>query len=45
MEANMETGPETYFDSLFETDPQVRHVFCPPKELYEGGHPVTVRRQ
>lgn len=24
------------FLSLFETDPQVRRVFCPPKELYEG---------
>jgi len=26
------------FLSLFETDPQVRRVFCPPKELYEGKH-------
>jgi hypothetical protein len=25
------------FLSLFETNPQVRRVFCPPKELYEGG--------
>jgi hypothetical protein len=24
------------FLSLFETDPQVRRVFCPPKELYQG---------
>lgn len=24
------------FLSLFETDPDVRRVFCPPKELYEG---------
>ena len=24
------------FLSLFETDPNVRKVFCPPKELYEG---------
>jgi hypothetical protein len=24
------------FLSLFETDPQVRRVFCPPKYLYEG---------
>jgi hypothetical protein len=24
------------FLSLFETDPDVRCVFCPPKELYEG---------
>ncbi len=24
------------FLSLFETDPQVRRVFCPPKALYEG---------
>lgn len=24
------------FLSLFETDTQVRRVFCPPKELYEG---------
>ncbi len=24
------------FLSSFETDPQVRRVFCPPKELYEG---------
>ncbi len=24
------------FLSLFETDPQVRRVFCPSKELYEG---------
>jgi hypothetical protein len=24
------------FLSLFETDPNVRRVFCPPKELYEG---------
>jgi len=24
------------FLSLFETDPQVRRIFCPPKELYEG---------
>jgi hypothetical protein len=24
------------FLSLFETDPEVRRVFCPPKELYEG---------
>jgi hypothetical protein len=24
------------FLSLFETDAQVRRVFCPPKELYEG---------
>jgi hypothetical protein len=24
------------FLSLFETDPQVRRVFCPPKELYDG---------
>ena len=23
------------FLSLFETDPQVRRIFCPPKELYE----------
>ena len=26
----------TVFLSLFDTDPQVRRVFCPPKELYEG---------
>jgi hypothetical protein len=26
----------TVFLSLFETDPDVRRVFCPPKELYEG---------
>ena len=26
------------FLSLFETDPDVRRVFCPPKELYEGRH-------
>ncbi len=25
------------FLSLFETDARVRRVFCPPKELYEGG--------
>jgi hypothetical protein len=24
------------FLSLFETDPQIRRVFCPPKELYQG---------
>ena len=24
------------FLSLFEADPQVRRVFCPPKELYQG---------
>ena len=24
------------FLSLFETDPQVRRVFCPPKDLYDG---------
>ncbi|HEY0758751.1 MAG TPA: type IV secretion system DNA-binding domain-containing protein [Acidisarcina sp.] len=24
------------FLSLFETDPKVRKVFCPPKELYDG---------
>jgi hypothetical protein len=24
------------FLSLFETDPDVRRIFCPPKELYEG---------
>ena len=24
------------FLSLFETDPDVRRVFCPPKEMYEG---------
>ena len=24
------------FLSLFETDPDVRRVFCPPKELYDG---------
>jgi hypothetical protein len=24
------------FLSLFETDPDVRRVFCPPRELYEG---------
>ena len=24
------------FLSLFETDPQVGRVFCPPKELYDG---------
>lgn len=24
------------FLSLFETDPDVRRVFCPPKELYQG---------
>ncbi len=24
------------FLSLFETDPQVRRVFCPPKKLYDG---------
>jgi len=24
------------FLSLFETDPGVRRIFCPPKELYEG---------
>jgi TraM recognition site of TraD and TraG len=24
------------FLSLFETNPEVRRVFCPPKELYEG---------
>lgn len=24
------------FLSLFETNPQVRRVFCPPKELYQG---------
>jgi TraM recognition site of TraD and TraG len=29
------------FLSLFETDPQVRRVFCPPKELYEGKPCVT----
>ena len=28
------------FLSLFETDPQVRRVFCPPKELY-GGKPCV----
>ncbi len=41
------------FLSLFETDPQVRRVFCPPKELYEGkpcargpqrSRPASVRR-
>jgi hypothetical protein len=26
------------FLSLFEADPDVRRVFCPPKELYEGKH-------
>jgi len=26
------------FLSLFETDPDVRRVFCPPKELYQGKH-------
>jgi hypothetical protein len=24
------------FLSLFDTDPQVKRIFCPPKELYEG---------
>jgi hypothetical protein len=24
------------FLSLFETDPEVRRVFCPPKEMYDG---------
>lgn len=28
------------FLSLFETDPKVRRVFCPPKELYEG-NPIS----
>jgi hypothetical protein len=27
------------FLSLFETDPDVRRVFCPPKELYRNGVP------
>src|SRR5579883_1461607 len=26
------------FLSLFETDPDVRRVFCPPQELYQGKH-------
>jgi len=26
------------FLSLFETDPDVRRVFCPPRELYQGKH-------
>jgi hypothetical protein len=26
------------FLSLFDADPDVRRVFCPPKELYEGKH-------
>lgn len=26
------------FLSLFDADPDVRRVFCPPKELYEGRH-------
>jgi hypothetical protein len=26
------------FLSLFETDPDVRRVFCPPKEFYDGEH-------
>ena len=29
------------FLSLFETDPQVRHVFCPPKQLYENAPSVS----
>ena len=29
------------FLSLFETNAQVRRVFCPPKELYEGKHCAT----
>ncbi|WP_446741940.1 type IV secretory system conjugative DNA transfer family protein [Silvibacterium acidisoli] len=29
------------FLSLFETDPDVRRVFCPPKELYQGKPCVT----
>jgi TraM recognition site of TraD and TraG len=29
------------FLSLFETDPDVRRVFCPPKELYDAGHSET----
>ncbi len=31
------------FLSLFETDPDVRRVFCPPKELYESGQHTTDR--
>lgn len=26
------------FLSLFDTDPDVKRVFCPPKELYQGKH-------
>jgi hypothetical protein len=26
------------FLSLFETDPDVRRIFCPPKDLYDGRH-------
>jgi hypothetical protein len=29
------------FLSLFETDPDVRRVFCPPKELYDGKQCAT----
>jgi hypothetical protein len=29
------------FLSLFETDPDVRRVFCPPKELYDGKPSVS----
>jgi hypothetical protein len=29
------------FLSLFETDPEMRRVFCPPKELYDGMHCPT----
>jgi len=29
------------FLSLFETDPDVRRVFCPPKELYDGKNSDT----
>ena len=31
------------FLSLFETDAEVRKVFCPPKELYEGKPSPTTR--
>jgi len=29
------------FLSLFETDPDVRRVFCPPKELYQGSSCIS----
>jgi predicted O-methyltransferase YrrM len=42
MEANMETGPETYFDSLFETDPAWERISAAIRE--RGMPDISVAR-